>query len=78
MKRGSFKASQLQLCHQDEVEVAAAAAVENEDVGGTFSGAAFIAPLPPILGGKGPGGVPGQLPEGMYFIGVGVFMMEVM
>jgi hypothetical protein len=83
VKRGSFKATQLQPRHQHEVATsaaaaAAAAAAENEEGGAAGSGGAFIAPLPPILGGQGAGGVRGELPEGMYFIGVGVFMMEVM
>ncbi len=77
VKRGSFKATQLQPCHQHQVATSAAAA-ENEEGGGTGSGGAFLAPLPPILGGQGAGGVRGELPEGMYFIGVGLFMMEVM
>jgi hypothetical protein len=47
-------------------------AEEEEEVGvGDFG---FVAPAPPVVGGAG--GMPGTLPEGMYFIGVGVFMME--
>jgi hypothetical protein len=41
-----------------------------------FSG--FVVPMPPLVGGGGAHKLPpGTLPEGMYFIGLGVFMMEV-
>ncbi len=69
VKRGSFKACEAQPGH-----VAAAAAPEDcEGLGGRDFG--FVAPAPPLVGGVG--AAAGTLPEGMYFIGVGEFMMEV-
>ena len=70
MKRGSFKASQLQPGDR-----AAAGRVEDD---AEVASSAFNAPAPPLVGAEGGGGgQPGTLPEGMYFIGVGVFMMQV-
>ena len=88
MKRGSFKASELQPGHKAapaHADAAAAAALdeEEEEGGGGREGGGrgggdygFVAPAPPLVGGAGGG--KGELPEGMYFIGIGVFMMEVM
>ncbi len=79
MKRGSFKASELQPGHKAapaHADAAAAAALDEEEGGGGGGDYGFVAPAPPLVGGAGGG--KGELPEGMYFIGVGVFMMEVM
>ncbi len=70
MKRGSFKASEVQPGHI--VVAAASVTIDDEEGGGGDFG--FVAPAPPVVGGGKD--VVGTLPEGMFFIGVGVFMME--
>jgi hypothetical protein len=77
VKRGSFKASQLQPGHQAAAAAAAARETDEEDGVGLMC-SAFNAPAPPLVGGSDSGErLRGTLPEGMYFIGVGVFMMQV-
>jgi hypothetical protein len=73
VKRGSFKASELQPGHKATPADAAAALDEHAEGRGDY---VFIAPAPPLVGGLD--GTAGTLPEGIFFIGVGIFMMEVM
>jgi hypothetical protein len=78
VKRGSFKASQLQPGHQAAAAAAAAAGHQtDEEDGGGLMCSGFNAPAPPLVGAADGGErLRGTLPEGMYFIGVGVFMMQ--